>query len=108
MLSIIPYLNTYAFSFRPIVIGYLHLTFLCVISFFIIGYINSLLLQGGRKISTTGTVIFTIGVLLQEVILMWQAMGVFAFKTLPYAGIVLFYAAILITIGLIWITAYDE
>src|SRR5690606_8053488 len=37
-LSVIPALSTLSYSFRPIVIGYLHLVLLAVISLFIVGY----------------------------------------------------------------------
>lgn len=101
--SIIPFFSNYAFGFRPIVIGYLHLSFLGIISFFILGYINQLLTEQRRNISKTGVLLFVIGVLLQEIILMFQGLEVLNFEALPYANILLFYAAILIGCGLIWI-----
>jgi len=102
-LSIIPFFSNYAFGFRPIVIGYLHLSFLGIISFFIIGYMNQLLTEWNRSISKTGVLLFVIGVLVQEVILMFQGLEVLNFQALPYANILLFYAAIVIGAGLIWI-----
>lgn len=102
-LSIVPFFSNYAFGFRPIVIGYLHLSFLVIISFFILGYINELLTEQKRSISKTGTVIFVVGVLAQELVLMFQGLEVLNFEALPYASILLFYAAIVIGIGLIWI-----
>jgi hypothetical protein len=104
LLSINPYLNHFAFSFRPIVIGYLHLSFLGIISFFILGFMNQTLIKSQSKISHTGVLIFTIGVLAQEFILLWQGLEVFAFKSLPFADIILFFLAIIIASGLIWIT----
>jgi hypothetical protein len=103
--SIIPFFSSYAFGFRPIVIGYLHLSFLGIISFFILGYINQVLSERGRKISGGGVIIFTIGVLLQELVLMAQGLEVLNFQPLPYANIILFYSAIIMGGALIWIAS---
>jgi hypothetical protein len=102
-LSIIPFFSNYAFGFRPIVIGYLHLSFLGIISFFILGYINQIFAQQKRLVSKTGVIVFVFGVLLQEITLMLQGLEVLNFEPLPYANIVLFYSAIIIGTGLIWI-----
>ena len=103
-LSIIPFFSNYAFGFRPIVIGYLHLSFLCIISFFIIGYINAIFADRNLSLSKTGIFIFVFGVLVQEIILMLQGLEVLNFQALPFAPILLFYSAILIGSGLIWMT----
>ncbi len=103
MLSVIPFFSHYAFGFRPIVIGYLHLSFLGIISFFILGYINQILSDMQRRISKVGVFIFVTGVLIQEIILMCQGLEAIEFKPLPYANLILFYAAIIMAIGLIWI-----
>ena len=102
-LSIVPYLGKYAFSFRPIVVGYLHLCFLCIISFFIIGFFNQVLEKHGRKLSLTGISLFIFGVLLQEIVLMVQGLAAFQVHILPHAGIFLFGVAILIGISLVLI-----
>ena len=104
MLSVIPFFSGYAFGFRPIVIGYLHLSFLGIISFFILGYIFQLLSEGHRRFSKPGVFIFVTGVLLQEIVLMMQGFEVIEFERLPYADIILFCSAIIMGIGLIWIT----
>jgi hypothetical protein len=83
----------------------LHLSFLVIISFFILGYINEILCEEKRSVSKTGVLIFIIGVLGQELILMLQGLEVLNFEALPYASILLFYAAIVIGVGLIWIAA---
>jgi hypothetical protein len=103
-LSIIPILSGYAFGFRPIVIGYLHLSFLGIISFFILGYINQLLSESQRVISRPAIFTFSGGVVLQEIILMMQGLEVINFQPLPYANMLLFCAAIIMEIGLIWVT----
>jgi hypothetical protein len=103
--SIIPFFSNYAFGFRPIVIGYLHLSFLGIISFFILGYINQVLSERGGKISHGGVIVFITGVLLQEFTLMAQGLEVLNFEPLPYANIILFYSAIIMGGALIWIAA---
>lgn len=103
--SIIPFFSNYAFGFRPIVIGYLHLSFLGIISFFILGYINQILSERGGKISGAGVIVFITGVLLQEFTLMAQGLEVLNFEPLPYANIILFYSAIIMGGALIWIAA---
>ncbi|MET3113444.1 hypothetical protein AAKU52_001167 [Pedobacter sp. CG_S7] len=103
LLSAIPYLSNYAFSYRPIVIGYLHLSFLGIISFFILAYINEVLIAQGRRLSKTGVLIFTSGVILQEIVLMIQGLEAMEFKPLPYANLILFFLAIVIGIGISYI-----
>lgn len=104
-LSIIPFFSNYAFGFRPIVIGYLHLSFLGIISFFILGYITQIFSEKKKIVSKTGVLIFVFGVLLQEIVLMLQGLEVLNFEPLPYANIVLFYSAIIIGTGLIWVAS---
>ncbi|MEO8569142.1 MAG: hypothetical protein ABI419_08400 [Ginsengibacter sp.] len=104
MLSIIPFLSHYAFGFRPVVIGYLHLSFLGIITFFLLGYINQILSEYQQQISKTGVIIFACGVLIQEIILMCQGLEAIEVEPLPYANIILFYAAIAMGIGLMLIT----
>ena len=55
--------------------------------------------------SKTGVLIFVFGVLLQEIVLMLQGLEVLNFEPLPYANIVLFYSAIIIGTGLIWVAS---
>lgn len=109
-LSIIPFFSNYAFGYRPIVIGYLHLSFLGIISFFILGYINQILREMNHELSKIGVFIFVFGVLLQELVLMLQGLEVINFEPVPYANIILYYSAIIIGSGLIWIaiTVHSE
>ncbi|HEU0227459.1 MAG TPA: hypothetical protein VFQ86_06960 [Arachidicoccus soli] len=104
MLSTIPFLSKYAFGFRPIVIGYLHLSFVGIISFFILGYINEFIHRFRGHVSGIGAIIFVIGFLVQEVILMLQGLEAMDVEPIKSANIILFYCAILMAGGLIWIT----
>ena len=103
--SIIPFFSNYAFGFRPIVIGYLHLSFLVIISFFILGYLNQILTEVNRQISRIGILLFVTGVLVQEITLMLQGMEAINFEPVPYANMILFYWAIAMGAGLIWIAS---
>lgn len=104
MLSIIPYLSHFAFGFRPVVIGYLHLSFLGIISFFILGYFNETMRATQRRINGGGIILFVIGFLLQEIILFLQGLEAMEVTPLPYAAILLFVCAIFMALGIIWIT----
>ena len=112
-LSIVPYLGNFAFSFRSVVIGYLHLCFLGVISFFILGYFNELLLKNftepfakkGKQLSKPGLFIFIAGVLLQEFLLLFQGLQAIIAQPVSNTGINLFFAAIVMAAGLAIIVA---
>jgi hypothetical protein len=99
-LSAVPYLAQFAFSYRPIVIGYLHLSFLGIISFFILGYLNEVLKERTLQLNKIGAGVFVFGVVFQEIILMSQGLEVINQQGIPYAGKLLFMAAIIMGIGL--------
>lgn len=103
-LSIIPYLSHFAFGYRPVVIGYLHLSFVGVTSLFIFGYINEFIHRFKGRVRTPGAIIFVIGFVAQELILMFQGLEAMNVEPVKNANILLFYCAILMVIGLVWIT----
>ncbi|MEO6820129.1 MAG: hypothetical protein ABI204_10405 [Ginsengibacter sp.] len=102
MLSIVPFLSHLAFGFRPVVIGYLHLSFIGIISFFLLGYINEIYKKEGYRVLTGGTILFVSGFLIQEIVLMTQGLEALEITPLPYANVILFICAILMFFGLIW------
>ena len=104
MLSIIPYLSHFAFGFRPVIIGYLHLSFVGIISFFILGCINEFLRPTHKHVDGGGIVVFAFGFLVQEIVLMLQGLEAMEIEPLPYANIILFACAVLMAIGLMWMT----
>lgn len=103
-LSIIPYLSKFAFGFRPIIIGYLHLSFIGVVSLFIFGYVNEFIHRFRGRVSGMGALVFVIGFMVQEVMLMFQGLEAMNVEPVRSANIILFYCAILQAAGLIWIT----
>lgn len=102
-LSMIPALNTYAFGYRAVVVGYLHLSFLGIISFFILGYMNQALSGKKNFLPPGGVILFVAGVISQEIILMFQGLEAIELKVLPHASIILFYTTVAIGAGLAWI-----
>ncbi|WP_139188162.1 hypothetical protein [Arachidicoccus rhizosphaerae] len=99
-LSVIPYFTHYAFGFRPIVIGYLHLVFIGILSFFIMGALLNLPIISQIRYKKSGLVLFITGFILQEIILMLQGFEAFNQTNMPRASILLFYCAIFMVSGL--------
>lgn len=104
MLSTIPFLSHFAFGFRPVIIGYLHLSFVGIISMFILGYINEFIHRFRGHVSGVGAIIFVTGFIVQEIILMLQGLEAINIEPIKSANIILFYCAILMATGLLWIT----
>ena len=97
--STIPVLSTLAFGFRPIVIAYLHLVLLAIISLFLLFYVYANhLIHFNRQIKI-GVITFSIGVLLNEIILAIQGVASFSYTPIPYVNEMLFGAAIVLVIG---------
>jgi len=104
MLSTLPILSRFAFGFRPVVIGYLHLSFVGIISLFILGYINEFIHRFRGRVSGIGAIVFVAGFVVQEIILMLQGLEAMNVEPIRSANIILFYCAISMAAGLIWIT----
>ncbi|MDE3237190.1 MAG: hypothetical protein KGO81_14670 [Bacteroidota bacterium] len=101
--SVIPSLSQLAFGFRPIVIGYLHLVLLGVITIFIIAYlVNYHYLQFNRN-TKNGILVFVVGVILNEVLLMIQGICDLGYWSIPYINESLLLAALVMFSGLSWL-----
>ncbi len=104
-LSVIPSLSQLSYSFRPIVIGYLHLVLLVIISLFIIAYAY---LHGSIKINrlaVSSTVALVTGIVLNELLLMAQGISGLVRTPIDHIPLLLAVAAgIMLTglIGLLW------
>jgi hypothetical protein len=103
--STIPVLSDLAFGFRPIVIAYLHLVLLAVITLFLLFYIYANHLIFISKRIKIGLLIFTFGVLLNEIILAVQGVASFSYTMIPYVNELLFAVALILLFG-IGFTAY--
>lgn len=99
--STIPSLNNMAFGYRPIVIGYLHLVFLGVITLFILGYLVYVNHLKATRILSIGLLLFVIGIVLNELMLMTQGLTAMGYYSVPHINEVLFGITILMLLGTI-------
>ncbi|WP_281323374.1 hypothetical protein [Flavobacterium aestivum] len=105
--STLPTVSQLAFGFRPIVIAYLHLVLLAVISLFLLFYIYACHLILITKKIKFGLILFSIGVLINEIILAIQGIASFSYTPIPYANELLFITALILFSG-IGITTYHS
>lgn len=105
--STIPALSQFAFGFRPIVIAYLHLVLLAIITLFIIFYIYANHLLYLNKKIKYGLLIFTIGILLNELVLATQGIAAFSYTLIPFINELLFVAAIILFVGIAIIAIFS-
>jgi hypothetical protein len=103
--STIPAVSQLAFGFRPVVIAYLHLVLLAIISLFLLFYIYTNHFFFINNQIKFGIILFSIGVLLNEIFLAIQGIGAFSYTTIPYVNEMLFGIAIILVSG-IGITAF--
>lgn len=98
--STIPALSQLAFGFRPIVIAYLHLVLLAIISLFLLFYIYANHFFYINKQIKLGIIIFSIGVLLNEIILAIQGIASFSYTVIPNVNEMLFGIAVILVSGI--------
>ena len=98
--STIPSLSDFAFGFRPVVIGYLHLVLLGIITLFIIGYCKIENLIFANRTANAGILIFIFGIILNELFLLIQGTSYMNFVSVPYINQLLLAAAICMASGL--------
>jgi hypothetical protein len=93
--STIPEVSHLAFGFRPIVIAYLHLVLLLIITVFLLVFIYSSAWLKHSKTSSMGLYGFTIGAILNEVVLAVQGIAAFSYTVIPFVNEALFFVAML-------------
>ena len=98
--STFPSLSNLAYGFRPIVIGYLHLVFLGVTSLFLLGYMFAIKALVLNKFAVIGSVIFTIGIIINEIFLMIQGVASLSYISIPFINETLFITALIMFSGL--------
>jgi len=103
--STLPVISKLAFGFRPIVIAYLHLVLLAIFSLFLLFYIFATALIAINNRIKIWVIIFSIGVLINEIILAVQGIASFSYTVIPFVNELLFGAAIVLVSG-IGMTAY--
>lgn len=103
--STIPIISQLTFGFRPIVIAYLHLVLLAIITLFLLFYIYANHLFFITKKIKFGLLLFSIGVLLNEIVLAIQGVAAFSYTLIPFVNEILFGISIILFIGIV-VTAY--
>ncbi|MEO6812567.1 MAG: hypothetical protein ABI172_01455 [Ginsengibacter sp.] len=68
------------------------------------GYINEFIHRFRGRVSGIGAVVFITGFVVQEIVLMLQGLEAMNVEPIRSANIILYYCAILMAAGLIWIT----
>jgi hypothetical protein len=103
--STIPSLSQFAFGFRPVVIGYLHLVLLGVITLFIIAYSKMKNVIYTNRTGNYGIIIFISGIILNELFLLIQGSSYMVFIGVPYINQLLLAAAVCMFVGLALLVA---
>lgn len=102
-LSVFPALSKYAFAYRPVVIGYLHLVLLGFVSFFLFGWlISNDLIPAARKKLPASIWLFITGFVLTEGTLMAQGFTAMFFVAIPHTNEMLLVAALFLLAGIAW------
>ena len=99
--STIPALSTWAYGFRPIIIGYLHLILLGVITLFILGYAMYEGYLPHNRNAIRGISIFVAGFIFNELLLLVEGLGAITYTAIPYVNEVLLFAAVVMFSGLL-------
>ncbi|HMR18170.1 MAG TPA: hypothetical protein PKA53_02625, partial [Sphingobacterium sp.] len=99
--SVIPSLSVLAYSFRPIVIGYLHLVLLGIITLSILAYAFLTGIFSTTRISHGAVIGFVSGVVLNELLLMTQGIGGLVRIYVPHIPVLLAGAAMVMVVSLI-------
>lgn len=98
--STVPFVSHLAFGFRPIVIAYLHLVFLAIITLFLLFYIFANHLVIITKKIKYAVLLFSIGILLNEIVLAVQGIASLSYFAIPYVNEILFGVTIILFIGI--------
>ena len=106
--STVPAISKLAFGFRPIIIAYLHLILLAIISLFLLFYIYLNDFIAVNKKTILGLVLFSIGVVLNEVVLGIQGVASFSYTLIPFINEALFGIAILLFASILWTTFFTK
>ena len=104
--STIPAVSELAFGFRPIVIAYLHLILLAIISLFLLFYVYANNFVVINKKTILGLILFSLGVILNEVVLGIQGVASLSYTLIPFINESLFGIALLLFTSILWTTFY--
>lgn len=99
--STIPALSQLAYGFRPIVIAYLHLVLLGVITLFLLGYMFGTGVLSVTRLAVTGLIIFVLGIMLNEIVLMIQGVAAISYNSIPHTNEILLGIALVMFSGIL-------
>ncbi|HET9825125.1 MAG TPA: hypothetical protein VFP87_07315, partial [Chitinophagaceae bacterium] len=103
-LTIFKSIGDAVFGDRPVIIGFLHLVFLGFVSTFILAYyIQVRILDMRRNLTRQSLIVFVVGIILNEVVLMFQGVGAMFLKSSYLFPAVLWAISIVLLIGSILI-----
>jgi hypothetical protein len=105
--STVPAISDLAYSFRPIVIAYLHLVLLLIISVFLLTFMYGTGLLRQHKPTRIALRMFVVGVILNETVLAVQGVWSFSYTVIPYANEALFGIALLMLISAMLLAAFQ-
>ena len=108
LVSTIPAVSELAFGFRPIVIAYLHLILLAIISLFLLFYVYANNFVVINKKTILGLILFSLGVILNEVVLGIQGVASLSYTLIPFINESLFGIALLLFTSILWTTFYSK
>jgi len=98
--STIPEVSQLAFSFRNIVIAYLHLVLLLMLTVFLLGYLISIRLITLTPPGRIGIIVFVAGAILNELVLTLQGVASFSYTLIPGANHLLVAASVAMLVGI--------
>ena len=106
--STVPAVSELAFGFRPIIIAYLHLILLAIISLFLLFYVYANNFVVINKKTILGLILFSLGVILNEVVLGIQGVASLSYTLIPFINESLFGIALLLFTSILWTTFYSK
>jgi hypothetical protein len=98
--TIIPSLSNAVYGDRPVIIGFLHLVFLAFVSFFILSQMTGEgVFNANNRLARTPLIVFMAGVILNEIFLMVQGLGILLMTNSEIYNWLLWIAAIVLLCG---------
>ena len=102
--TIFPAIGNEVFGNRPIIIGFLHLVFLGFVTLFILGYLGNIqILDVKKRLTRLALIVFSIGVILNELFLLVQGLGAMFFKSSDWIPWMLWITSMILFIGAVFI-----
>lgn len=98
-LTVFPAIGEAVFNNRPVIIGFLHLVLLCFVTLYIVAHYIQTGIFKENRITQTAVIIFTAGVLINELVLMVQGLEIMLMTNSVLFTWLLWYAAICLFLG---------